>query len=497
MIGKHTLIFPFFYIIFIGLVISCKGNPTQTKPSSEQQSPNIVLIYVDDMGYGDVGVYGAKGWETPNLDRMALEGIRFTDFHATTAVCSASRAALLTGSYPDRVSVRGAYFPNSKEGLNPNEKTIAEIAKEQGYVTGIVGKWHLGDAKEMMPLAQGFDEYFGIPYSNDMWPIHYDGSKPDSIKNKNLLWKLSIPELPVIEGNEKIMEIKDINDQDRITTMYTERAVKFINKNKEEPFFLYIAHSMPHVPLGVSDKFRGKSEQGMYGDVIMELDWSVGEVIKALKENGIEENTLVVFTSDNGPWLNYGNHAGSTAGLREGKGTMWEGGTRVPALMKWPARIKPGQESDALMLNVDILPTITEIIDGKLPDHKIDGIAMRPVIEGKDVNLRHEFWGYYGGSLIFIRKDNWKLYFPHTYRSYKDVEPGMDGFPGPYSHKTLETPELYNLETDLYETNNVIEKYPEIAKELLKRGDVVREKLGDRITQTIGSETRKPGEAVE
>ena len=463
--------------------------PIQEKTS---EKPNIVLIYVDDMGYGDLGIYGAKGWETPNLDKLASEGIKFSDFHAATAVCSASRAALLTGSYPDRVGVRGAYFPNSKEGLNPAEKTLAEIVKEQGYNTAMVGKWHLGDAEEMMPLAQGFDSYFGIPYSNDMWPIHYDGKRADSINSENAKWKMNIQELPVMEDNEKVMEIRDLDDQDKITTMYTERAVNFINKNSEKPFFLYVAHSMPHVPLGVSDKFKGKSEQGMYGDVMMEIDWSVGEIMKALEENGMEKNTLIIFTSDNGPWLNYGNHAGSTGGLREGKGSMWEGGTRVPALMKWPGKIEAGHETSELAINVDILPTISEIIGGKLPAHKIDGISMLPILNGEKSD-RHEFWGYYGGNLIFIRKDDWKLYFPHTYRSYKDVEPGMDGFPGPYSKKTLNQPELYNLESDVNETENVIDDNPEIAKELLMRGDEVRAKLGDKITETTGSENREPG----
>ena len=493
MIKTATFFFLFLFIAATGFMVLEKFDANQ----ESMQKPNIVLIYVDDMGYGDLGIYGAIGWNTPNLDQMAEDGMKFTDFHAATAVCSASRAALLTGCYPDRVSIRGAYFPNSKEGLNPAEKTIAEIVKEQGYTTGMVGKWHLGDAAKMMPLAQGFDEYFGIPYSNDMWPVYYDGKPADSVNSKKIPWKTEIQELPLIEGNKKVMGIKNLDDQDRITTMYTERALNFIDGNAEKPFFLYLAHSMPHVPLGVSDKFRGKSEQGMYGDVMMEIDWSVGEILKALERNGIDENTLVIFTSDNGPWLNYGNHAGSTGGLREGKGDMWEGGTRVPAIMKWPARIKSAQVSDALMLNIDILPTITEIIHGNLPDHKIDGISMLPVIEGDRESIRKEFWGYYGGSLIFIRSNQWKLYFPHTYRSYEDVEPGMDGFPGPYSYKTLEKPELYNLKTDLYETKNVIEQNPEIAKELLKRGDEVREKLGDRITETTGAENREPGKIEE
>ena len=302
---------------------------------SAPKPTNFVLIFADDLGYGDVGSFGAKGYETPHLDRLASEGRRFTNFHVSQAVCSASRASLMTGCYANRVGIRGALGPASEIGLNPEEETIAENLQKKGYTSGIFGKWHLGHARKFLPLQQGFDEYLGLPYSNDMWPVDYDGvawrdkDVPDTEKPR----KSKQPPLPLIDGNEKSAEIWTLDDQATLTTRYTERAVQFIERNKDRVFFLYVPHSMPHVPLGVSAKFKGKSEQGMFGDVIMEIDWSVGQILEALDRNGLRDNTLVVFTSDNGPWLNYGNHAGKTGGLREGKGTSWEGGKRVPCIM--------------------------------------------------------------------------------------------------------------------------------------------------------------------
>ncbi|MCK4699371.1 MAG: sulfatase-like hydrolase/transferase, partial [Bacteroidales bacterium] len=273
----------------------------------KEKLPNIVLIFTDDQGYGDVGVYGATGFTTPHLDQLAAEGMRFTHFYSAQAVCSASRAALMTGCYPNRIGIHGALMPWSKNGISEQEVTIAELLKEKGYATAIYGKWHLGHHEKFLPLQHGFDEYVGIPYSNDMWPVDFDGTAVTDSSSKP--WKARYPKLPLIEGNKKAEEILTLEDQDKLTTLYTEHAVDFINRKKDKPFFLYLAHSMPHVPLGVSDKFAGKSEQGMYGDVMMEIDWSVGQVMKALKENGVEDNTLIIFTCDNGPWLNFGNHA--------------------------------------------------------------------------------------------------------------------------------------------------------------------------------------------
>ncbi|HBC79874.1 MAG TPA: arylsulfatase, partial [Bacteroidales bacterium] len=313
----------------------------QKAESFKPCTPNIVLILMDDMGYGDIGRTGANLYNTPNLDRLANQGMQFTRYYCPQAVSSASRAGLLTGCYPNRIGISGALMPWATIGINSEETTIAEVLKSKGYHTGIIGKWHLGHHKEFLPLQHGFDEYYGIPYSNDMWPVDFDGV-PIHLKDTTSN-KMKYPILPLIEGNEKVGEVRTLADQDKLTTDYTERAVRFIENHKTEHFFLYLPHSMVHIPLGVSEKFRGKSGQGMYGDVMMEVDWSIGEVMKALERNGLENNTLVIFTSDNGPWLNFGNHAGSTGGLREGKGTSWEGGQRVPCIMKWPSRIPAGE----------------------------------------------------------------------------------------------------------------------------------------------------------
>lgn len=481
----------FFTLVVVILLLSCSQKSVETK------LPNIVIIFTDDQGYADLSCFGATGFETPNIDKMATEGMRFTNFYSATGVCSASRAALMTGCYCDRVSVRGAYSPAAKEGLNPDETTIAEMLKPLGYKTAIFGKWHLGHHKKFMPLQQGFDEYFGIPYSNDMWPVDYDGI---AVKDKKIVTKprkREYPPLPLIEGNDKVKEVWTLEEQGELTTLYTDKAVDFIHRNKENPFFLYVPHSMVHVPIAVSNKFKGKSKQGLYGDVVMEVDWSVGEIVKALKENGLEENTLVIFTSDNGPWLNYGNHAGLATPLREGKGSVWEGGHREPCVMWWPGKIDAGKTIDKLASTIDILPTIAEITGATLPEKKIDGISFLPILNGENVITRDEFWCYYGGELRAIRKGDWKLYFPQTYRSYLDVEPGMDGFPGPTDPKILTKMELYNLKNDISETTDVSEKFPDKVQELAKIGDKARFDLGDRIQKIKGKENREPGKIVE
>ncbi len=312
------------------LAVSCGVNAADIEKAVKKT--NFVLIMTDDQGYADLGCYGADGFATPNLDLLARQGARFTDFYAAHGVCSASRVALLTGCYATRIGIYGALNPHADIGLNPDEQTIADLLKAEGYVSGIIGKWHLGHHKEFLPLQNGFDEYFGLPYSNDMWPVSHDGRPRPA----------DYPALQLIEGNQVVGTIQTLDDQAKLTTSYTERAVQFIRGHKDAPFFLYMAHSMPHVPLAVSDRFKGKSKQGLYGDVIIEIDWSVGQVMQALDENGLTDNTLVIFLSDNGPWLNYGNHAGSTGPLREGKGSEWEGGVRVPCIMRWPGQIKPG-----------------------------------------------------------------------------------------------------------------------------------------------------------
>ena len=349
---------------FLLLFVSC--SQTAQKETKTDQSPNFVVVFIDDMGYGDVGCYGATGYATPNLDKMASEGMRFTNFYSAQPVCSASRAGILTGCYPNRIGISGALFPQDEVGINPNETTIAEMLKEKGYATGIFGKWHLGHHKEFLPLQHGFDEYVGLPYSNDMWPIKVDGTRYKPGEGRD-----GYPDLPLIEGNETIELITTLQGQDKLTTLYTEKAVDFINRNANKPFFLYVPHSMGHIPLGVSDKFRGKSQQGFYGDVMMEIDWSVGEIEKALQANGLSENTVFIFTTDNGPWLNFGNHAGSSGGLREGKTTSWEGGQRVPFIIKWPAGTPSGTICNKLGCAIDILPSFAELAGTSLPKLKI------------------------------------------------------------------------------------------------------------------------------
>ena len=451
---------------------NCTGKVSSTK------NPNIIIVFTDDQGYADVGCFGAEGFETPNLDRMAEEGVLFTDFHATTAVCSASRVSLMTGCYPERVSILGALGPGSKIGINSEEVTIAEILKSCGYATAIYGKWHLGDNPKFLPTRHGFDEYFGLPYSNDMWPNHPTAGD-------------RYPPLPLIEGEEIIQYMPD---QTMLTTWYTERAVKFIENNNDKPFFLYVPHSMPHVPLYVSDKFKGKSERGLYGDVIMEIDWSVGQIMAALKKHDIDEQTLMIFTSDNGPWLSYGDHAGSADPLREGKGTMFEGGMREPCIMRWQGRIPAGTICRELATTMDILPTVTKLVGGKLPEHNIDGHDILPLIIGKKgaKSPTEVYYCYYRGRLEAVRSGKWKLHFPHTYRTMAGKSGGTGGKPNPYSQAEIGLA-LFDLENDISETTNVADKHPDVVKRLQTLGEKAREDLGDRLTKRKGKGVRPPG----
>ena len=469
-------------------------------PASAQKSqafktstPNIILILMDDMGYGDIGRNGANQYDTPNLNRLANQGIQFTWYYCPQAVSSASRAGLMTGCYPNRIGISGALMPWAQVGISSEETTIAEVLKTRDYHTGVIGKWHLGHHKEFLPLQHGFDEYFGIPYSNDMWPVDFDGV-PIHLKDTTSN-KMKYPILPLIEGNEKVAEVRTLADQDKLTTAYTEKAVRFIEQHKKQHFFLYLPHSMVHIPLGVSGKFRGKSKQGMYGDVMMEVDWSIGEIMKALKNNGLEKNTLVIFTSDNGPWLNFGNHAGTTGGLREGKGSSWEGGQRVPCIMRWPGVIPEGEICNKLAGSIDILPTLAEITGAPLPDKKIDGVSILSLMIGeKTASPRHEFFYYYQqNSLEAVQYDYWKLVLPHRGRTYRGFKPGNDGWPGPTGTEIIEAPQLYDLRRDPGEWYDVAEMYPEKVKELEALAEKAREDMGDDLTQSPGANRRKPG----
>ncbi|MCC8198078.1 MAG: sulfatase [Tannerellaceae bacterium] len=462
----------------LGLVaplLSC----SETK---EQKHTNFIVIFMDDMGYGDLGVTGAIGYETPNLDKMAGEGMRFTRFYAAQAVSGASRAGLLTGCYPNRISMAGAPDHRAVTGIHEDEETIAEVLKKKGYQCAAYGKWHLGHLKPFLPIHHGFDEYFGIPYSNDMWPNHPTGTYPP---------------LPLIEGDEVI---ETDPDQTHFTTEFTERAIQFIDKNRENPFFIYLAHPMPHVPLFVSDKFKDKSKQGLYGDMIMEIDWSVGEILRKLKETGLDKNTLVVVTSDNGPWLNYGNHAGSTGGLREGKGVSFEGGQRVPCIMQWKGRIPEGTVCHKLSSTIDLLPTFASIAGAPLPDHKIDGVDIMPLLANeKEANPRESFYYYYRrNSLEAVTDGSYKLVFPHPHRTYEEAVPGRDGLPGWVNENyELQDTLLFDLRRDPGERYNILGEHPDILAKLERFAEEARRDLGDDLAAREGANVRPIGRLKE
>jgi len=461
-----------FVMFNLGFNISGVAKPT-----------NFIIVYLDDVGFGDIALTGAIGYSTPNLDKMAASGVFFSHYYSPQAVCSASRAGLLTGCYPNRVGFHGALDHTAKTGINADEETIAEVLKKKGYATAAFGKWHLGHYKQFLPTHNGFDEYFGIPYSNDMWPNHPT--------NKNYY-----PPLPLIEGDE-VLETNP--DQSKFTTEFTERAVNFIKKNQKNPFFVYLAHPMAHVPLFVSGKFKGKSEQGLYGDVMMEIDWSIGQIMQTLKELKLEENTLVIFTSDNGPWINYGNHAGSTGGLREGKGTTFEGGQRVPCLMMWKGVIAPGTVNNNLISGIDILPSIAEIAGAPLPEKRIDGVNILPLLKGEKVAPpRQSFYYYYrNNNLEAVQDGQWKLVFPHKGRTYVGFEPGKDGQPGKANENSEVEAGLYDLRRDPGERYDVMKFYPEIVEKLNKLAEEAREDLGDDLKGNPGKNRREPGRIAE
>jgi len=440
-----------------------------------ERPPNFIVIYTDDLGYADLGCFGSVANSTPHLDRMASEGRRFTSFCVAQAVCSASRAALLTGCYPNRLSIHGALGPAATHGINADETTIAEVLKPRGYASAVYGKWHLGHHPEFLPTRHGFDDYFGLPYSNDMWPKHPTAK---------------FPELPLIEG-EKTIALNP--DQSQLSTQYTERAVKFIEQNQSRPFFLYVPHTMPHVPLFVSEKHAGKSKNGLYGDVIAEIDWSVGQILATLKRLNLDEQTLVIFTSDNGPWLSYGTHAGSALPLREGKGTAWEGGVRVPCVMRWPGKIPENTTCNELTATIDVLPTLTKLAGAELPSRKIDGLDIGSLLTGDSAvkSQRDAYWLYWGDALHAIRSGKWKLHFPHPYPHID--EPGSEGRPGKISQPKTDLA-LYDLEADISESTNVASGNPEVVTRLTALAEIARDDLGDSLTKRKGTGIRPAGQ---
>lgn len=438
-----------------------------------ERPPNIVLVFADDLGYADLGCFGSTKIRTPNIDSIARDGIRLTNFHVPQAVCSASRTALLTGCYPNRVGILGALGPNSKNGIKDSENLLSEYLKKLGYSTAIFGKWHLGDSAQYSPIRHGFDTYFGLPYSNDMWPNH------PTAKN--------FPPLP-LRHDDKVLELNP--DQSKLTGWYTERGVKFIEANKDKPFFLYMPHSMPHVPIYASEKFKGKSSHGLYGDVIEEIDSSVGTILETLKKHSLDKNTLVIFTSDNGPWLSYGNHGGSRGVLREGKGTEFEGGVRVPFVARWPGKIPAASISNEPTMTIDLLPTLVAYAGGVVVEEpKIDGKNISAVLEARPgaKSPQEAYYFYWGDALHAVNSGKWKLHFPHPYLHI--IEGGKDGKPGKGETRKMEL-SLFDLDTDISESKNVADQNPEVVKKLQMLGDKIREELGDSLTGKKGSQLR-------
>ncbi|MEE2947671.1 MAG: sulfatase [Verrucomicrobiota bacterium] len=429
------------------------------------ERPNFIIIFCDDLGYADIGPFGSKKHRTPHLDRMAAEGRKFTSFYVTSGVCTPSRSSLMTGCYPKRVGLhqnetgRGVLFPGNQRGLNTSEITIAEVLKARGYATAIVGKWHLGDQPEFLPTRQGFDSYFGIPFSNDM------GEKDRPTKQ--------YPPLPLLRM-EKVIEEEP--DQRLITERYTREVIAFIERHKAKPFFLYLPHTMPHWPQYASERFAGKSANGKWGDTVEEIDWSTGEILKALKAKSLDEKTMVIFMSDNGGAL---HHGASNQPLRGGKGSTWEGGHRVPFVVRWPGAILPGTGTDALATSMDMLPTLAKLAGAKLPtDRKLDGRDITPLLLGKPgaVTPHKAFFFYSRGQLHAVRSGDWKLFFTRG-KQKPNGEPVT----------------LYNLADDIGETKNVLDEHPGLAKRLAKLAEGMRVDLGDDLTGVKGSGTREPG----
>lgn len=486
--------------IVVGVVIGVWLAAVAPRGAAEARPPNVVLIVADDLGHGDVGCFGSKAGVTPALDRMAAEGMKFTSFHVAQAVCSASRAAFMTGCYANRVGLFGALNHSSRTGINPDETLISEICKEKGYATAVFGKWHLGQPAMFNPLRHGFDEYLGIPYSNDNSRFH------PSVRN--------MPPLPMMDG-ERVVE--EDPDQSQFTRRFTERAVAFVEKNRERPFFLYVPHVMPHVPIFASERFKGKTGAGLYADVVAELDWSVGEILAAIRRCDLDANTLVIFFSDNGPFLSYGNHAGSSGPFREGKLTTFEGGVRVPCIMRWPGVIPAGRECREPAMAIDLLPTVAELIGGQLPTRRIDGRSIRSLMQGETgAKSPHEALFFYAGDeLQAVRMGRWKYHFGHRFITV-DGEPGRDGKPAAsdrlrpksitesglegiasrhgYRVERIEA-SLFDLEDDVGEQRDMSAQHPEVVKRIEELAAGMRRELGDSLTNVTGAEVRPAGKA--
>ena len=480
-------------MLLTGLAVTSHG-----LAADQPTPPNIVLIFADDLGYSDVGCFGAKDIRTPNIDRLAAEGTRFTSFYVSQPVCTASRASLMTGCYANRVGLSGALNHTSQVGIHADEVLLPELLQQRGYATAIFGKWHLGHRPEFSPRKHGFQEFRGIPYSNDNGPLH------PVVK--------TIPALPWIDG-EKTAELDP--DQSQFTQRLTEHAIQFLERHRDQPFFLYVPHIMPHVPIFASDKFKGRSGRGLYGDVVEELDWSVGSIVGALKRLGLEENTLVIFTSDNGPFLSYGEHAGTASPFREGKLTTFEGGVRTPCVMWSPKKIPAGRTCDEPVASIDLLPTIAKLSNAPLPKHRIDGLDVWPILSGQPAaRTPHESLLFFSGDeLQAIRSGDWKLHFAHDYltvagppgragkpANFEKMQPksieesGIKGIASRHGYEVRRIERsLFNLKDDPGESRNVVVQHADIVRRLESLAEVARADLGDSLTDRRGSGVRAAG----
>jgi arylsulfatase A-like enzyme len=464
--------------------------------------PNIVLIVFDDLGWGDLPSQhgGDPGYRMPAMARLEREGTRFTSFLVSQPVCSASRASILTGCYADRVGITGALGPGSPIGLHPDETTVAELAAARGLATAGFGKWHLGDADMFLPVRHGFDVWYGIPYSNDMWSLH-----PESPR----AWPRGVPLVDARRDpatgavTVETSEVVTMHDQARLTGELTARATAFVREQAaaDRPFFLYLAHPQPHVPLAAGPSFRGRTARGLFGDVMEELDWSVGEVLRTLDETGTADRTLVIVTSDNGPWLSYGDHAGSSGGLREGKGTTFEGGVRVPCLVRWPGVVPAGRVDDVPWMTIDLLPTIAEAMGESAPggEHAtgrpIDGRSAMSLLRGDPgaASPNEAYLHYYHrGALEAVRSGRWKLHLPHAYRSMDGQPVGRGGIPGFYRQRRIEGG-LFDLGADRREQRDVSATEAAALARLEAMAEAARADLGDTLTGRPGPGRRDPG----
>ena len=468
----RTSYFLFVLVLFVGC----------TATTQREGPPNVIIIFADDMGWSDLSAYGQTAWETPALDRMGAEGVRFTDFYVPTPACSPSRAALLTGRYPLKAGIRDVLSPRTLYGLPEAERTAAEIFLEAGYRTGMVGKWHLGANPVFLPTNHGFETWFGLPYSHDYSPLSINNPRPHAAG-----WM----ELPLMRDTTIVEREPDLR---HLTERYTEEALGFIRTHRDEPFFLYLAHSMPHTPLWASDPYLGASGAGLYGDVVEELDASTGRIMAELEALGLDDNTIVVFTSDNGPWLVMGDHGGTKADFREGKATTFEGGVRMPAVMRAPGRIAAGQVVSAPVISMDILPTILNFAGIELPSN-LDGVPLNGALAQKaDFDADRPLFFYRSGQLRSMRKGKWKLHVPHTYTSIlaeNGGRAGSGGHPGEYANVSIGLA-LYDLEADPSESIDLAATHSEVVQDLLRDIEDARSRIGDTLTDRVWSEATPP-----